>query len=197
MSSGAYSLKTAGGLHAFDMEGEWYVFLPALAKVVDTSNGNISVLLNRHESLQPGEREPQVLRASKAEMPAEWQRLVKTYAIVKPELASGGEYKRSKVRSPLNLTLYPLEVCVNLVRHYSDDIDPAVARAVEAFWVQVHPEQAVADAQEERKDSGLEAVQIRRQDSKGELINSELINDDNLSRKMKRDQSRFSSFPPS
>ncbi len=131
MSSGAYGLEAASGLYAFDMEGEWYVFLPALAKVVDTSNGNISVLLNRHAILQAGERAPQVIHASKAKMPAEWHRLVKTYDEVKTQLASGGEYKRIKVRPPLNLTLYPLEVCVKLVRHYSDDVDEVAVRAVE------------------------------------------------------------------
>ena len=79
MSSGAYSLEAASGLHAFDMEGEWYVFLPALAKVVGKTNGNISVLLGRHESLKPAKTDPQILLASKAKMPAEWQRLVNTY----------------------------------------------------------------------------------------------------------------------
>ncbi len=172
-----------------------YVFLPALAKVVETSNGNISVLLNRHASLQAGEGEPQLIRASKAEMPVEWNRLLKTYDEVKPQLASGGEYKRIKVRPPLNLTLYPLEVCVKLVRHYSDDVDAVVVRAVEQFWRQVHPEQVVAHSEEEEesKGSGLEGLQIQRQDS--DLMNGELVIDNNLSSRMKREPVSYLQFP--
>jgi hypothetical protein len=92
----SYNLETASGLHAFNMEGEWYVFLPALAKVVDTSNGNISVLLGRHASLQPGEGDSPIILASKAKMPAEWQRLVQTYSIARVSITPGGEYKRKK-----------------------------------------------------------------------------------------------------
>ena len=87
-------------------------------------------------------------------MPAEWQRLVQTYLIARVSITPGGEYKRKKQGAPINLTLYPFEVCVKIVRHYSNDIDPAVTRAVEQFWLEVHPDQAVADDEEERKGIG-------------------------------------------
>jgi hypothetical protein len=83
-----------------------------------------------------------------------------------------------------------LKVCVHLVRHYSDDIDPAVARVVERFWLQVHPEQVVARSEEESKDSGLEEEQIRRQDSEGDLIN-----DLQLPGRMKREPVSYLQFP--
>ena len=93
----SYDLETEGGLNAFNMEGEWYVFLPALAKVVNTSNGNISVFLGRHPSLQPGGGDPQVILASRTEVPAEWQRLLKTYEMGKEQIAPRWS-KRKKVR---------------------------------------------------------------------------------------------------
>jgi hypothetical protein len=103
MSSERYCLKEAGGLQAFDMGGQWYVFLPALAKVIDKVPGNMSVLLKRKQnaSLQPGQGDPQVIQASNAGMPAESKRLVNTYSTVQAKLASGGEYKRKEgARSP-------------------------------------------------------------------------------------------------
>jgi hypothetical protein len=102
----SYNLETSSGLHAFSMDGIWYAFLPALAKVVGKVNGTISVLLGRHPSLQPAETDPQILLASKANMPAEWQRLVQTYSIARVSITPGGEYKRKKQGPPINLTLY-------------------------------------------------------------------------------------------
>ena len=184
----SYDVEPAGGLHAFNMEGEWYVFLPALAKVVNKVNGTISVLLGRHASLQPGEGDPQVILASRTEVPAEWQRLLKTYEIVKVRMTPSGEYKRKKGRPPPNLTLYPLEVCVKIVRHYSDDVDAVVVRAVEQFWHQVHqPEQAEED---ESKAVGLSHIrQEGREDGHGELIN------DDMPGRMKREPVSYLQFP--
>jgi hypothetical protein len=191
MSSEGYSLETASGLHAFNMEGEYYVFLPALAQVVNTSTGNISVLLGRHPSLKPGEGDPQIVLASNAEMPTEWQRLVKTFQIVKVKLASGGEYKRKKLRAPQNLTLYPLKVCLNIVRHYTNDVDAAVTSAVEKFWLEVRPDQAGV---EESKDSGLIGVEIGQDDSVD--VPDELGNDDLIvSGRMKREPASYLEFP--
>ena len=99
----SYNWETAGGLHAFNMEGEWYVFLPALAKVVGTSSNNFKGLLDRHASLEPGERDSPIIRASKAKTPAEWQRLVQTYSIVRVSITPGGEYKRKKQALPIPL----------------------------------------------------------------------------------------------
>jgi hypothetical protein len=129
--SSEYFLEAAGGLQSFNIAGEWYVFLSALAKVVDTSNGNISVLLGRHPGLSDGA--PPVLLASRTKMQAVWPRLLQTYEGVTVKISAGGEYKRKKVRPPNNLTLYPLEVAVRIVRHYRDDVDASVVAAVEDF----------------------------------------------------------------
>ena len=132
MASGhGYVTVTAGGLHAFNMNGEWYVFLSALAKVVEKTNGNISVLLGRNEHLTDGA--PPVRHMKRSEIPVAWSQLLNTYNTVTGKLASGGEYKRKKVRAPQNLTLYPIEVAVRIVEHYRADVDPAAATAVEAF----------------------------------------------------------------
>jgi hypothetical protein len=93
------------------------------------------------------------------------------------------------VRPPLKLTLYPLEVCVKTVSH-SDDVNAVVVRDVERSWLQVHPEQVVARSEDESKDSGLEEVQIRRQDSEGDLIN-----DLQLPGRMKRQPVSYLQFP--
>ena len=175
MSSEGYSLRTAGGLEAFDMGGQWYVFLPALAKVADKVNGTISVLLKRHVSLQPSEGDSPVIIASKTETPVEWDRLVPTYVQVKVLIASGGELKRKRPGPPHNLTIYPLWTCVKIVRHYTDDVDPALTRAVEQFWLEVRPDQAGV---EESKDSRLVGAEIRQEDSVD--VPDELSNDDLL-----------------
>jgi hypothetical protein len=183
----SYDVEPAGGLHAFNMEGEWYVFLPALAKVVNKVNGTISVLLGRHASLQPRKGDPQVILASRAGVPTEWPRLLKTYEKVKVQIATGGEYKRKKVRPPPNLTLYPLEVCVKIVRHYSDDVDAIVVRAVEQCWLEVHREQA-----EEEESKGIGPSHIRQEgcaDGQDELIN------DDLPGRMKREPVSYLQFP--
>jgi hypothetical protein len=192
MSSERYCLKEAGGLQAFDMGGQWYVFLPALAKVIDKVPENMSVLLKRKKnaSLQPGQGDPQVILASNAGMPAEWKRLVNTYSTVQAKLASGGEYKRKKLRAPPNLTLYPLKTCVKIVRHYTDDVEPAVTRAVEQFWLEVHPDQAVADDEEERKDIGPAHRQLGGEDRQDEFFNDVLIPG-----RMKREPDSYLNFP--
>jgi hypothetical protein len=186
----SYNLETASGLHAFDMEGEWYVFLPALAKVVNKSNGNISVLLGRHASLHPSETDPQILLASKANMPAEWKRLVQTYSIARVSITPGGEHKRKKQGGPINLTLYPLEVCVKIVQHYSKDIDPAVTRAVEQFWLEVRPDQAVG---EEEESKGTRPAHIRQQGS--EDGQSDSVSDDLVPGGVKREPVSYLKFP--
>ena len=192
MSSEGYSLRTAGGLQAFDMGGQWYVFLPALAKVVDKVNGTISVLLKRHVSLQPGEGDSPVIIASRTETPVEWNRLVTTYTKAKVLIASGGELKRKRAGPPHNLTIYPLRTCVQIIRHYSKDVDPAAARAIEAFWLEVCPDEAVADADEESKDRELEQNRGQSSSKDGQ---GELINDDRVPGRMKREPVSYLQFP--
>jgi hypothetical protein len=181
--SSEYFLEAAGGLQSFNIAGEWYVFLSALAKVVDKSNGNISVLLGRHSSLSDGA--PPVLLASRTKMQAVWPRLLQTYEVVTAKISAGGEYKRKKVRPPNNLTLYPLEVAVRIVRHYRDDVDAAVITGVEDLWDQVRSEKALPA----EEDSAPEPVQIRTEENR----QHELI--EGIPGRMKREPASYLQFP--
>ena len=111
----SYVIEVAGGLHAFKMQEHWYCFLAALAEVVSTSKENVSMVLKRNESLLEGA--PATLFASSKSLKSEseWKRLLETCKTVTAKLNPGGEYKRKKVQSPKNLTLYPLESAVRIV----------------------------------------------------------------------------------
>jgi hypothetical protein len=165
-----YILERAGGLHAFNMNDDWYVFLPALASVVNKTTGNISVLLNRHPELTEGAL-PR-LPATPAAFPLDaWTQLVKTYQAVTLQMGPGPRKKRK--RSPLNLALYPIELAVRIVRHYNDDVDTLAAEAVEAFWGKVRPEQG--EDPEDSKHSDPEEDEIRDEGSESGLVNDAVV----------------------
>ena len=81
-------IEKAGGLYAFHMEDGWYVFVSPLAKVIGCTAPYISQLVSRNEELLQGT--PPVVKATAKALPAEWERLLRTYAAVQLKLTPGG-----------------------------------------------------------------------------------------------------------
>ena len=157
----SYVIEIAGGLHAFKMQEHWYCFLGALAKVVSSSKENISVVLKRHQSLLEGAPETVFATSSSFTSESEWERLLETYKTVTAKLNADGRYQRKKVHAPHNLTLYPLESAVRLVKHYAHMVDEHAEEAINAFWAQVRSE----PAQEEVEEYKASTVQNRQDET--------------------------------
>ena len=146
-----YATEPVGGLHAFNMNGSWYVFRGRLASVIHKTPEYLNGVLHDHEELTAGAPPVQAM-ITKRLMPVEWSGLVKTFKTVDAKKQLGGEYKRAKKRGPPNLTLFPLEVAVRIVQHCEKDVDAETLQAVLTFWDKVRPVQALPDPEEEEEE---------------------------------------------
>ena len=122
MTEEAYVLEPASGLWAFQMAGAWHVFRLALSKTTLTSTNNLTMFLNRDRV--PTKRKllhmPEPFIAKRDTVTAsQWRRLKLTYAHVRTLV---GEKKTTQ--QPQKLALWPLELAVQLARHYASNVGP-------------------------------------------------------------------------
>jgi hypothetical protein len=127
-----YALEPAGGLYAFAMNDQWWVFRIALANTTGTTKENLTGLLKSDRV--PAKRKlpdlPVTLLATRDKLGVgSWDRLLSSYATL--SVITGA--KKAK-RKPQKLTLIPLETAVHLVRRYKLNVAPEAFGAVEDFW---------------------------------------------------------------